>query len=66
MGTFAEFKTPDPTEASRRFFEPKLIEINLGEEQISSASLPQLQQSLERVNECIAHPESFGILKEAA
>jgi hypothetical protein len=63
MGVSAAFKLPDFTEISRRFFEPKLIEISLGEEQIASASLPQLQQSLERVNECIAHPESFGVLK---
>jgi hypothetical protein len=46
--------------ADQRLFEPKLIEIGLGREQIAAASLPKLQQALERVNEGIEHPESFG------
>lgn len=54
---------PDYTEVAKNFFEPRLIEIGLGEEQIASATKPQLEEALERVNDCIANPQSFGILK---
>ena len=54
---------PDYAQTARDFFEPRLLEIGLGESQIKEASLEQLKASLERINECIAKPESFGVLR---
>ena len=50
-------------EQMRRFFEPQLESLQLGEEQIQQQSLAELEASLDRINDCIKHPESFGILK---
>ena len=54
---------PDYTEVTKTFFDPRLIEIGLGEEQIATATVPQLKGALERVNDCIANPQSFGVLR---
>lgn len=48
---------------SRSFFEPQLVAIGLGKEQIERQALAELEESLERINDCIKHPESFGTLK---
>ena len=50
-------------EEVEEFFEPQLIRLKLGREHIEKQNLEDLEQSLSRVNEAIAHPESFGILK---
>jgi hypothetical protein len=50
-------------EDTRRYFEPQLINIGLGEEQIATYALPQLHEALDRVNDAISHPDSFGVLK---
>lgn len=51
------------TEAARVFFEPSLAGLGLGQNEISSQTLPQLRESLDRVNECIGRAESFGVVK---
>jgi len=50
-------------EKSKSQFESQLIRLELGKEQIESQTLPELEQSLERVNDAIAHPDSFGTVK---
>jgi hypothetical protein len=42
------------------WFEPRLRKIGLGADQIAEQDLPQLKTSLEKVNDAIAHPDSFG------
>jgi len=51
------------SEEARRYFEPRLTEIGLSAEKVAEYSLPELHRALERVNDAIAHPESFGVLK---
>ena len=48
---------------AERLFEPRLQELGLARDQIEKQTLPELEQSLERVNEALAHPEQFGILR---
>lgn len=50
-------------EQARKFFEPQLTALGLGKEQIEGATLEELEASLERVNDAITHPESFGTLR---
>jgi len=47
-------------EAAERVFEPRLRQLDLAVDQIQQQSLDELQDSLERINEAIKHPESFG------
>ncbi len=42
------------------FFEPKLRPLGLAAEQIEQQEVSELEQSLERVNQLIAHPEQLG------
>jgi len=42
------------------FFEPQLVALGLGENQIKEQNLEELMESLERINEIIANPSSFG------
>jgi hypothetical protein len=49
--------------AKQRQFEPQLIRLELGKEQIESQTLSELEQSLERVNDALLHPDSFGVLR---
>ena len=45
---------------SQKRFESQLIQLELGKEQIESQTLPELEQSLERVNDALQHPNAFG------
>jgi hypothetical protein len=47
----------------RRYFEPQLARLGLSVEQIEGQDLDQLNESLIRVDDAIANPESFGTLK---
>ncbi|MEU8217310.1 hypothetical protein AB0C47_16235 [Micromonospora taraxaci] len=48
---------------ARKFFEPKLKALGLGVSQIESQSLPELEDSLERIADAARHPEQFGVLR---
>jgi hypothetical protein len=50
-------------ESARRFFEVQLSSIGLSTTQIENQSLEELERSLERVDQAIKHPESFGTVK---
>lgn len=50
-------------EYAARYFERQLVALDLGRAQIEAQALPELEQSLERIEQCIDHPESFGTLK---
>jgi uncharacterized membrane protein len=50
----------------RKFFEPRLEALGLGVEQLQKQDLEQLTQSLERVNDAIKNPGSFGVMKVRA
>jgi len=45
------------------FFEPQLIALGLSNDQIGSQTPEELKQSLERVNDAIQNPNSFGKLR---
>jgi len=47
----------------RLFFEPQLIALGLSKDQIGSQTAEELKQSLERVNDAIQNPNSFGKLR---
>lgn len=47
----------------KTFFEPQLIALGLSSDQIGRQTQEELEQSLERVNEAIQHPDSFGKLR---
>lgn len=51
------------SQQAKDFFEPQLVRLNLGEDQINNQNLEELTQSLERVNDAIQNPSSFGTLK---
>lgn len=53
------------TEQTRRFFEPQLEKLLLGEEQIDAQTLEELYSSLERINDAIKNPDQFGVLRVA-
>jgi len=57
------FKLPDVLVITRAFFEPQLIAIGLGKEQIEQQIEKELEQSLEVVNEAIKNPNAFGLLR---
>lgn len=48
------------------YFEQQLIPLKLSEEQISTQSLDELNDSLERLNDAIKNPDSFGELRLVA
>ncbi len=50
-------------ERTSLLYKTQLESINLGKKQIQSQSLEELQDSLERLNNALEHPDSFGILK---
>ena len=59
------FRRPEPSiagleDATERIFGPQLEALGLSAGQITSQNLAELQDSLGRVNDAIAHPESFG------
>ena len=47
----------------KTFFEPQLIALGLSSDQIGRQTKDELEQSLERVNEAIQNPNSFGTLR---
>lgn len=55
-------KRYDMLELVKTVFEPQLIALGLSEDQIGRQTQEELEQSLERVNEAIQHPDSFGRL----
>lgn len=48
---------------ARRFFEPQLAALNLSEAQLAAQSPAELARSLERLDDVLAHPEGFGVLR---
>jgi hypothetical protein len=61
VSTKATFQ--EQLEKSKSQFESQLIRLELGKEQIESQTLPELEQSLERINDALEHPDSFGTVK---
>lgn len=54
----------DILKVMKTFFEPQLIALGLSSDQIGRRQTKdELEQSLERVNEAIQHPSSFGTLR---
>jgi hypothetical protein len=50
------------TQLIRTNFEPQLTNLGLSVEQIERQNLDELNQSLNKVNDAISHPENFGTL----
>lgn len=67
MGVQPEDKRSDEYERFRseaqRFFDAQLEQIGLGEAQIQSQNIAELEGSLARVDDALRSPESFGVLK---
>ncbi len=61
--TVARAAKIDVLETARVFFEPQLIAIGMSKDQIEKQTREELEQSLERVNEAINHPDAFGVLR---
>jgi hypothetical protein len=51
---------------ANRFFEAQLETIGLSREQVEQQSIPELEDSLMRVDEALRAPESFGVLRLSA
>jgi hypothetical protein len=51
----------DIARSAEAYFEPQLRVLGLAVDQIEQQTVPELEASLERVNEAIAHPDSFGM-----
>jgi hypothetical protein len=49
--------------AATTFFEAQLKALGLSQEHIKQQSVPELEDSLERVNDALKNPESFGMLR---
>ena len=47
----------------RRTFEPQLIKLGLSEAQLTMQSQAELAHSLQRLEDALAHPEGFGVLR---
>ena len=62
MGDFVKEKITEPDDGIKIFFDTQLERLNLSERQIIEQNLPELRESLSRINEAIAHPEGFGDL----
>ena len=67
MGVQPEDKRSDECERFRseaqRFFNAQFERIGLGEAQIESQFITELEDSLARVDDALRSPESFGVLK---
>ena len=50
-------------ETAKQYFEHQLTPLELNQEQLERQSLPELEASLGRINDAIAHSESFGVLR---
>jgi ABC-type multidrug transport system fused ATPase/permease subunit len=50
----------DANQVAETIFEPRLRELGLGTDQITDQTLEELQDSLERVNDALKNPQSFG------
>lgn len=59
----ANSTTSEALVVARRFFEIQLARLNLSQDQVAEQSLEELRDSLAAVNDAIAHPEGFGVLK---
>jgi hypothetical protein len=55
-----ELKVESIESISGRLFDEQLKKLNLNKDQIDVQKLPELRESLSRINEAIAHPEGFG------
>jgi len=64
-GGFSNFEA-SREEIVRVHFEPQLARLGLSVEQIEGQTLEELNESLVKVNDAIAHPEAFGTLKISA
>jgi hypothetical protein len=53
----------DLDEHALRVFEPKLRALNLGLDQIDKQALLELEESLERIDDAMRHPEQFGTIR---
>lgn len=53
----------DMESAALAFFEPKLRALNLAVDQIEEQTLPELEGSLERINDAMQHPAQFGTFR---
>ncbi|EWM18028.1 hypothetical protein [Kutzneria sp. 744] len=62
--SFTESVNPSPdARAGREFFESQLVRLGLTPSQINEQPLDQLRRSLVDINDAIAHPDNFGVLK---
>lgn len=61
--TDAKSQSQNLVKKAKEFYEPQLRLLGLSLSQIEGQSLVELEQSLERVNDCIRNPDSFGIFK---
>lgn len=52
----------DFLEITKNFFEPQLAQVGLSVTHINDYNLQQLQEALERINDAINNPDSFGLL----
>jgi len=52
-----------PDELTRNYFEPRLTALGLGMEQLQTQSAEELAQSLDRINDAITNPDSFGVVR---
>jgi hypothetical protein len=50
-------------EIIRAHFEPQLARLGLSVEQIEKQNLEELNESLVKVNDALAHPDGFGTLR---
>jgi Fe2+ transport system protein B len=48
---------------ARQQFESQLIKLELSKEQIERQNVPELERSLQTINDALQHPESFGVIK---
>jgi|ERR1051325_2439431 hypothetical protein len=60
MGASETTRQTAAIEDAEEYFEPKLIELDLGRDQIEGQTLTQLRLSLDRINDLIAYPDSLG------
>src|SRR5581483_6297370 len=50
-------------EAANRIFEAQLVELGLSRDVLATQSVPELEESLDVVNDALRSPESFGIIR---
>ncbi|HXQ71634.1 MAG TPA: hypothetical protein VN844_14155 [Pyrinomonadaceae bacterium] len=69
MGLQSDVKSHLPIDPSRHnsqlneFFKGELERLRLTDEQIEQQSVPELESSLETVNDALKNPDSFGVLR---